>query len=187
MELFKKAIRFMSVAVLGLCLAACGDDEPNNPDTPATPKTVKSVDVMYIFKVSEDMLSVADIEATWTNPDGTKENAKVTKTEHQLISTYTSFPASSSISMKLTPKSPAPADDKEFKLSAGCSWYAYQVTYSDGTKRTKMNNPPSNLLTVTGKDVPKYLERLNTNLSDKSYSIALSDSDSGITITRLNK
>lgn len=185
MELLKKTIRFMSVAVLGLCLAACGDDEPNKPDTPATPKTVKSADVMYIFKANEDMLRVADIEVTWTNPDGTKESAKVTKTEHQLVSTYTSFPASASISMKLTPKSPAPADDEELYLSAGCSWYAYQVTYSDGTKHTEMNNPPSSSLTTTGKEVPKYLERLNTNLSDISYSIALSDS--GITITRLDK
>ncbi|MBO5053170.1 MAG: hypothetical protein J6C44_02905 [Muribaculaceae bacterium] len=183
----KKAIKFMPVAVLSLCLAACGSDEPNNPEQPETHKTVKSVKVMYIYDVSEDMLRVADIEAKWTNPDGTKDSAKITKTKSQLVSTYATFPAKASISMKMTPKTPAPADNEEFKLAAGCSWYAYEVTYSDGTKYTETSSTPSTSgLPTLGKDVTKYIERLNTRLSDISYSISISDTDSGISITQIN-
>ena len=191
MNTFKDAFKFLSVAVLGFCLAACGGDEPdnpNNPDEPDTPKTVKSVSVMYIFQTSEDMLSVADVESAWTNPDGTKDRAKVTKTQHQLVSTYSTFPATASLSMTLIPKSPAPDDDEKFILSASCDWYAYEVTYTDGTKYTVSNSAPTTSgLPTLGKDVPKYLERLNTRLSDISCSIVLSDSESGITISLLNK
>lgn len=184
----KKTIKFMPSVLLGLCFAACGGDEPNNPDEPAS-QTVKSVKMVYLFEVSEDMLQVADIEASWTNPDGTKESTKVTKPKSQLESTYTSFPATASISMKLTPKSPAPADDKKFELSANCSWYAYQVTYTDGTKNSVTSNAhSSSSMTVLGKDLSKYInERLNPRLSDISYSITLSDSESGISVNTLNQ
>ena len=184
----KKTIKFVPVVLLGLCFAACGGDEPNNPIEPA-PKTVKSVKMVYLFEVSDDMLQVAEIEASWTNPDGTKESAKVTKPKSQLESTYTSFPATANISMKLTPKSPAPADDKKFELAANCSWYAYQVTYTDGTKNSVTSNAhSSSSMTVLGKDLTKYInERLNPRLSDISFSITLSDSESGISVNTLNQ
>ena len=190
MMTLRKVLKFLPVAILGFCLAACGGDEPNNPE-PATPKTVKSVNVMYVFQTTEDMLRVADIEASWTNPDGTKDNATVTKTKQQLVSTYKTFPATGNISMKLTVKSPTPADDEKFKLWAGCYLYAYEITYSDGTTQTVMDKNAPSISTgfdTLGKDVAKYLDKLNSQLSDVSYSINLDkNAEYGISITKLQK
>ena len=184
----KKIVKYMPLAVLSMCVTACGSDEPDSPDQPEASKTVESVDVMYLFEASEDMLRVADIEAAWTNPDGSKDDAVVTKTKSQIVLSYSSFPANASISMKLTPKSARPSDEEVLKLSAGSSWYASQVTYTDGTKHSVTSNATStSTLTILGKQLDEYLNRLNPRLSDISYSIALSDSDSGITITRLNQ
>lgn len=184
----KKTIKFMPVILLGLCSTACGSDEPNNPEQPETPKTVKSVDVMYLFEVSDDILRVADIDASWTNPDGTKENAKIANKKSEVTISYSSFPVTTTISMKLTPKTPAPADDETFNLSANCAWYAYHVTYSDGTKnRVTSNYHSSSSVTVPGKELTRYInERLNPRLSDISYSITLTDSDSDVKILTLN-
>ena len=190
MSTLKKAVKFMPIAILSFCFAACGGDEPNNPEQPDSPKTVESVNVMYVFEATEDMLRVADIEAAWINPDGTKDNAKVTKTKQQLVSTYKTFPATGSISMKFTIKSPAPADDEKFKLWASCYLYAYEITYSDGSTQTVMSKPPvsSGGLETLGKDVAKYLDRLNPQLSDVSYSIILDkNAEYGISITKIEK
>lgn len=188
----KKALKFLPIAILSLCFTACGDDEPNNPGPPEPPKSIKSVNVMYVFQTTEDMLRVADIEAAWTNPDGTKDSAKMTKTEQQLVSTYKSFPATGNISMKLTVKSPAPADDEKFQLWAGCYLYAYEITYSDGSTQTVMDSKftptTSTGLATLGKDVAKYLDKLNPQLSDVSYSVTLDkNAEYGISITKLEK
>ena len=188
MTTLKKSIKFLPLAVLGLCLAACGGDEPTNPEQPETPKTVKSVDVMYLFEVSDDMLRVADIDASWTNPDGTKENAKIANKKSEITISYSSFPATATISMKLSPKTPASADDETFNLSASCAWYAYQVTYSDGTKnRVTSNSHSSSSVTVPGKELTRYInERLNPRLADISYSITLTDSYTDVKILKLS-
>ena len=188
MMTLRKVLKFLPVAILGLCLAGCGGDEPNNPEEPVTPKTVKSVNVMYVFQTTEDMLRVADIEAAWTNPDGTKDHVTVTKTKQQLVSTYKTFPATGNISMKLKVKSPAPADDEKFQLWAGCYLYAYEITYSDGSTQTVMDNKfapaTSSGFATLGKDVAKYLDRLNQELSDVSYSIILDkNAEYGVKIT----
>lgn len=184
----KKTIKFMPILLLGFCFAACGGDEPENPEQPEIPKTVKSVDVMYLFEVSDDMLRVADIDASWTNPDGTKENAKIANKKSEITISYSSFPATATISMKLIPKTPAPGDDETFKLSANCAWYAYQMTYSDGTKKSVTNNSnSSSSVTVPGRELTRYInERLNPRLADITYSIMLTDYDTDVKILTLN-
>ena len=176
-------LMMLSVCALAMCATACGDDEPTMPADP-TPEKVKQVEVMYVYEVSEDLLKVADIEASWVDAAGKKQTAALTQTKARANVVYATFPAQAAISMHMTAKDLTNIGQESFQVSAHCAWYAYEVTYTDGSTET-VTNPSftQGSVTIPASRVAEYItERLNPRLEEISYTISLTDNSSKVEI-----
>ena len=182
-KLKKNLFMAVPLAVLALSFISCGNDGPDMPEDP-TPKKVKQVEVMYVYEVSEDMLKVADIEASWADADGKKQTAPLTQTKARANVVYSTFPAKAAISMHMTAKDLTQIGQESFRISAHCVWYAYKATYTDGSTET-ITNPSSTQgsMTISADRVAEYIaERLNPRLEEISYTINLTDNSTKVEI-----
>lgn len=182
-KFLKNLLMVVPVVVLALSFTACGDDEPDMPDDP-TQKKVKQVEFMYMYEVSEDLLKVADIEASWIDADGKKQTAALTQTKARANVVYATFPTQATISMHMTAKDLTNIGQESYQISAHCAWYAYEVTYTDGKTET-VTNPSftKNSITIASDKVAEYItERLNPRLEAISYTISLTDNSTKVEI-----
>ena len=116
----KKNILWMLAAILicGLTvttLSACSSDDDNKTEG----KT--EVTMMYIVKVTDDVLKVADVEVNYIDQTGAKKKEKLGTTEWKKTFSTNTLPVTEGVWAKMTPKT-----------NIGTGSYSLQVTTAAG-------------------------------------------------------
>ena len=116
----KKNLLWMLAAILicGLTvttLSACSSDDDDKTDG----KT--EVTMMYIVKVSDDVLKVADVEVNYIDQMGAKKKEKLSTTEWKKTFSTNTLPLTEGVWAKMTPKT-----------NIGTGSYSLQVTTAAG-------------------------------------------------------
>ena len=116
----KKNLLSMLAAILicGLTvttLSACSSDDDNKTEG----KT--EVTMMYVVKVSDDVLKVADVEVNYIDQTGAKKKEKLSTTEWKKTFSTNTLPVTEGVWAKMTPKT-----------NIGTGSYSLQVTTAAG-------------------------------------------------------
>ena len=116
----KKNLLWMLAAILicGLTvttLSACSSDDDNKTEG----KT--EVTMMYIVKVTDDVLKVADVEVNYIDQTGAKKKEKLGTTEWKKTFSTNTLPVTEGVWAKMTPKT-----------NIGTGSYSLQVTTAAG-------------------------------------------------------
>jgi hypothetical protein len=116
----KKNILWMLAAILicGLTvttMSACSSDDDNKTEG----KT--EVTMMYVVKVSDDVLKVADVEVNYIDQTGAKKKEKLSTTEWKKTFSTNTLPVTEGVWAKMTPKT-----------NIGTGSYSLQVTTAAG-------------------------------------------------------
>ena len=116
----KKNILWMLAAILicGLTvttLSACSSDDDDKTEG----KT--EVTMMYVVKVTDDVLKVADVEVNYIDQTGAKKKEKLSTTEWKKTFSTNTLPVTEGVWAKMTPKT-----------NIGTGSYSLQVTTAAG-------------------------------------------------------
>ena len=116
----KKNLLWMLAAILicGLTvttMSACSSDDDNKTEG------MTEVTMMYIVKVSDDVLKVADVEVNYIDQMGAKKKEKLSTTEWKKTFSTNTLPVTEGVWAKMTPKT-----------NIGTGSYSLQVTTAAG-------------------------------------------------------
>ena len=116
----KKNILWILAAILicgltAVTLSACSSDDDNKTEG----KT--EVTMMYVVKVTDDVLKVADVEVNYIDQTGAKKKEKLGTTEWKKTFSTNTLPVTEGVWAKMTPKT-----------NIGTGSYSLQVTTAAG-------------------------------------------------------
>ena len=116
----KKNILWMLAAILicgltAVTLSACSSDDDDKTEG----KT--EVTMMYVVKVTDDVLKVADVEVNYIDQTGAKKKEKLSTTEWKKTFSTNTLPVTEGVWAKMTPKT-----------NIGTGSYSLQVTTAAG-------------------------------------------------------
>ena len=107
------AILICGLTVTTLSACSSGDDDKTEGKTEVT--------MMYVVKVSDDVLKVADVEVNYIDQTGAKKKEKLSTTEWKKTFSTNTLPLTEGVWAKMTPKT-----------NIGTGSYSLQVTTAAG-------------------------------------------------------
>ena len=110
------AILICGLTVTTLSACSSGDDDKTEGKTEVT--------MMYVVKVSDDVLKVADVEVNYIDQTGAKKKEKLSTTEWKKTFSTNTLPVTEGVWAKMTPKTNIVTGSYSLQVTTGAGYQA---------------------------------------------------------------